>query len=49
MLVDASVIRGRTQTWTGPFGYPEVRRWIWIQEFYQDGSDRLGMYFENDR
>jgi hypothetical protein len=47
--VDASVIRGGTQTWTWPFGYPKVRRWIWIQEFYQDDSDRLRMSFENDR
>jgi hypothetical protein len=49
--VDASVIRGGggTQIGTWPFGYPEVRRWIWIQEFYQDDSDRLRMSFENDR
>jgi hypothetical protein len=47
MLVDVSVTHGRTQTWTSPFGYPEVRRWIWIQEFYQDDSDRIQMSFEN--
>jgi hypothetical protein len=47
--VDAPVIPGRTQRWTGPFGYPEVRRRTWIQEFYQDGSARLRMSFDNDR
>jgi hypothetical protein len=47
--VAASVIRGRAQTWTWPSGYREVRRRIWIQEFYQDHFDRLRMSFGNDR
>jgi hypothetical protein len=32
----------------GCFGHPETGRWIWIQKFYPDDSNRFGMFTLND-